>query len=82
MAVILKALNNHLTVSIKKTKEGGYAGGRATFGYTKQKGEKELKIHNGHAEEVKRLFELKQLHRKWSLSRLAEALNDEGYPLC
>ena len=34
----------------KKAKEGGYAGGRATFGYTKQKGEKELKIHNGHAE--------------------------------
>ncbi|MGI8349245.1 recombinase family protein [Niallia circulans] len=63
----------------KKAKEGGYAGGRATFGYTKQKGEKELKIHNGHAEAVKRLFELKQLHRKWSLSRLAEALNEEGY---
>ncbi|TYR81863.1 recombinase family protein [Priestia megaterium] len=63
----------------KKAKEGGYAGGRATFGYTKQKGEKELKIHNGHAEAVKRLFELKQLHRKWSLSRLAKALNEEGY---
>jgi site-specific DNA recombinase len=28
---------------------------------------------------VKRLFELKQLHRKWPLSRFAEALNDEGY---
>jgi site-specific DNA recombinase len=27
----------------KIAKEGGYAGGRATFGYTKQKGEKELK---------------------------------------
>jgi len=63
----------------KKAKEGGYAGGRATFGYTKQKGEKELKIHNSHAEVVKRLFELRQIHMKWSLSRLAEALNDEGY---
>lgn len=63
----------------KKAKEGGYAGGRATFGYAKQKGEKELKIHNGHAEVVKRLFELRQLHRKWSLSKLAEALNKEGY---
>ncbi|WP_249878400.1 recombinase family protein [Niallia circulans] len=63
----------------KKAKEGGYAGGRATFGYQKQKGEKELRIHNGHAEVVKRLFELKQIHKKWSLSRLAEALNDEGY---
>jgi len=63
----------------KKAKEGGYAGGRATFGYQKQKGVKELKIHNGHAEVVKRLFELKHLHQKWSLSRLAEALNDEGY---
>jgi site-specific DNA recombinase len=46
----------------------------------KQKGEKELKIHNGHAEVVIRLFDLKQLHKKWSsLFRLAEALNDEGY---
>lgn len=63
----------------KKAKEGGYAGGRATFGYTKLKGEKELKIHNEHAEVVKRLFELKELHKKWSLSRLAEALNEEGY---
>ncbi|EJS69716.1 recombinase family protein [Bacillus wiedmannii] len=34
----------------KKAKEGGYAGGRVTFGYMKQKGEKELKIHNNHAE--------------------------------
>lgn len=63
----------------KKAKEGGYAGGRATFGYQKQKGEKELKIHNGHAEVVKRVFELKQLHKQWSLSKLAEKLNEEGY---
>lgn len=54
----------------KKAKEGRYAGGRATFGYQKQKGEKELKIHNGHAEAVKRVFELKELHKEWSLSRL------------
>lgn len=63
----------------KKAKEGGYAGGRVTFGYMRQKGEKELKIHSGHAEVVKRLFELKHLHRKWSLSRLADTLNEEGY---
>ena len=63
----------------KKAKEGRNAGGRATFGYTKQKGEKEQKIHNGHAEVVKRLFQLKQKYKKWSLSRLAEALNEEGY---
>lgn len=63
----------------KKAKEGGCAGGRATFGYQKQKGEKELKIHNGHAEVVKRLFQLKQKYKNWSLSRLAEALNEEGY---
>lgn len=48
----------------KKAKEGGYAGGRATFGYTKRKGEKELKIHNRHAEVVKRLFQLKQKYKK------------------
>jgi site-specific DNA recombinase len=63
----------------KKAKEGGYAGGRATFGYQKLRGEKELKVHYGHAEVVKRLFELKQLNKKWSLYKLAEALNKEGY---
>ncbi len=40
---------------------------------------KKNKIHKGHAKVVIRLFELKQLHRKWSLSRLAEVLNEEGY---
>ncbi len=40
----------------KKAREGGYAGGRATLGYTKQMGEKELKIHNTYAEVVKRLL--------------------------
>ena len=63
----------------KKAKEGGYAGGRATFGYIKHKGEKELKVHDGQARAVKRVFELKELHKKWSLSKLAEALNKEGY---
>ena len=63
----------------KKAKEGGYAGGRVTFGYTKEKGEKELKVHNVQAKAVKRVFELKQRYKHWSLSRLAEALNDEGY---
>lgn len=63
----------------KKAKEGGYAGGRATFVYQKQKGEKELKIHNGHTEVVKRVFKLKQLHKQWSFSKLAEKLNEEGY---
>lgn len=55
----------------KKAREGGYAGGRTTFGYMKQKGEKELIIHDSQAEAVKRVFELKELHKKWSLSRLA-----------
>ncbi|MFB7158874.1 recombinase family protein [Lysinibacillus sp. NPDC056232] len=63
----------------KKAKEGGYAGGRATFGYMKQKGNKELIIHDSQAEAVKRLFELKQLHKKWSLSTFANRLNEEGY---
>ncbi|UPW81855.1 recombinase family protein [Lysinibacillus sp. Ag94] len=63
----------------KKAKEGGYAGGRATFGYIKHKGENELKVHDGQARAVKRVFELKELHKKWSLSKLAEALNKEGY---
>ncbi|NNU88575.1 recombinase family protein [Geobacillus thermodenitrificans] len=42
----------------KKAKEGGYAGGRVIFGYTKPKGEKELKVHHEQAKVVKRVFEL------------------------
>ena len=63
----------------KKAKEGGYAGGRATFGYQKKKGEKELTIHNGQAEVVKRVFALKEVYKRMSLSKLAEELNKEGY---
>jgi site-specific DNA recombinase len=63
----------------KKAKEGGYAGGRVTFGYTKPKGEKELKIHHEQAKAVKRVFELKRKHPHWSLAQMARVLNDEGY---
>ncbi|ABO65816.1 MULTISPECIES: recombinase family protein [Geobacillus] len=63
----------------KKAKEGGYAGGRVIFGYTKPKGEKELKVHHEQAKVVKRVFELKRKHPQGSLAHIARVLNDEGY---
>lgn len=63
----------------KKAKEGGYAGGRATFGYKAKKGSKELEIDNEQAVIVERLFELKELFPHWTLSELAYQLNFENY---
>ncbi|HAJ4019675.1 TPA: recombinase family protein, partial [Escherichia coli] len=40
----------------KKAQQGGYAGGRATFGYTVPKGQKALQIDQKQAETVRRLF--------------------------
>lgn len=63
----------------KKAQQGGYAGGRAAFGYTARKGQKGLRIDQQQAETVKRLFTLKELHPLWSLSQLAGQLNREGF---
>lgn len=63
----------------KKAKEGGYAGGRATFGYKAKKGSKELKIDERQAIVVARVFELKELFPHWTLSGIADQLNLENY---
>ncbi|EJL44231.1 resolvase [Brevibacillus agri] len=63
----------------KKAQQGGYAGGRATFGYTVPKGQKALQIDQKQAETVRRLFSLREQYPTWSLSRMALQLNVEGY---
>lgn len=63
----------------KKAQEGGYAGGRATFGYSAEKGSKALSISPVQAEAVKRVFKLRSMHTDWTLQRIAEQLNVEGY---
>lgn len=63
----------------KKAQEGGYAGGRAAFGYSATKGSKALSVSPVQAEAVKRVFKLRSMHTKWTLQRIAEQLNIEGY---
>ncbi|MGG4450467.1 recombinase family protein [Brevibacillus porteri] len=63
----------------KKAQQGGYAGGRATFGYKAKKGQKCIQVDERHAETVRRIFEIKEQHPAWSLTQIAETLNQEGY---
>lgn len=63
----------------KKAQQGGYAGGRVAFGYSAKKGQKVLEIDAEQARTVQRLFELKELFPRWSLSELAYQLNYDGH---
>ncbi|MEK4473438.1 recombinase family protein [Paenibacillus sp. FSL R7-0048] len=63
----------------QKAQEGGYAGGRATFGYKAKKGQKCIQIDEKQAQIVRRVFELKEQHPTWTLTRIAESLNEEGF---
>lgn len=63
----------------KKAMQGGYAGGRVAFGYNARKGQKTIEVIQDEALAVKRLFELKELYPKWSLSELACRMNSEGF---
>lgn len=63
----------------KKAQQGGYAGGRAAFGYKVRKGQKAIEVNDKQAQAVKRVFQLRQQCPNWTLSEIASALNDEGY---
>jgi DNA invertase Pin-like site-specific DNA recombinase len=63
----------------KKAQQGGYAGGRVAYGYSARKGHKVLELDVEQARAVRRLFELKELFPKWSLSQNAVQLNLEGF---
>jgi site-specific DNA recombinase len=63
----------------KKAEQGGYAGGGIAFGYKAIKGQKGLELDNRKALTVRRLFELKQLHPRWTLTQYAEELNEAGH---
>jgi len=63
----------------QKAQQGGYAGGRATFGYTASKGQKVLQIDQKQAETVRRIFTIRELNPTWSLAQIAFQLNVEGY---
>lgn len=63
----------------KKAEKGGYAGGRVPFGYTARKGQKAIEVHNKQALIVKRVFEIREVEANFSLSNIAEQLNQEGF---
>lgn len=63
----------------KKAQQGGYAGGRATFGYKAKKGQKCIQVDEKQAKTVRRVFQLKEQHPLWTLTRIAESLNEEGF---
>jgi site-specific DNA recombinase len=63
----------------KKAQQGGYAGGRAAFGYKAKKGQKAIEINIDEAQAVQRVFELKELFPDWSLSKLAYQMNYDRF---
>lgn len=63
----------------KKAQQGGYARGRAAFGYSEKKGQKAIEINLDEALAVQRVFELKELFSDWSLSELAFQMNYDGF---
>lgn len=63
----------------KKAQQGGYAGGRATFGYKAKKGQKCIQVDEKQAKTVRRVFQLKEQHPTWTLTSIAEALIEEGF---
>lgn len=63
----------------KKAKNGGYAGGGVAFGYKAKRGKKKIEVDENQAKAVQRIFEIKEIHCTWSLSKIAETLNEEGY---
>jgi len=63
----------------KKAQQGGYAGGRAAFGYKANKGQKSIAVNERQAIAVKRLFDIREQYPSWTLTELATQLNVEGF---
>ena len=63
----------------KKAQQGGYSGGNVALGYKVEKGKKILVIDDRQAKTLQRVFQLKEQYPSWSLTQLAEQLNEEGH---
>jgi DNA invertase Pin-like site-specific DNA recombinase len=63
----------------KKAQQGGYAGGGVAYGYVAKKGQKEIVVHEGQAEAIRRVFALRDYHPNWTLTQIAVQLNAEGF---
>ncbi|GGJ41862.1 resolvase [Virgibacillus kapii] len=63
----------------KKSQQGGYVGGNVALGYKVEKGKKSLVIDERQAKTVQRVFDLKEAYPSWTLTQLAEQLNEDGH---
>ncbi len=63
----------------KKAQQGGYAGGNVALGYKVEIGKRSLVIDDRQAKTVQRVFDLKEQYPSWTLTQLAEQLNEEGH---
>lgn len=63
----------------KKAQTGGYAGGKVAIGYKAKKGQKTLQVDREQAKTVQRVLEIKATNPTWSLSQIAQQLNQEGH---
>jgi site-specific DNA recombinase len=63
----------------KKAMQGEYVGGKVTYGYTIQPGQDVMQLNEQEAQVIRIVFEWKREYPNWSLSQLAEALNERGY---
>jgi len=63
----------------QKAKTGGFAGGGVPLGYDCKRGEKAFSLNEEKAEVIKRTFELRQTNPDWSLDKIANQLNLEGF---
>ena len=62
-----------------KAKTGGYAGGGAAIGYKAERGSKVLHLDKAKAGTVRKVFELRQKYPDWTLQRIADNMNENGY---
>jgi site-specific DNA recombinase len=63
----------------KKVMQGEYVGGKVTYGYTIQPGQDVMQLNEQEARVIRTVYEWKREYPNWSLSQLAEALNERGY---
>ena len=60
-----------------KSKKGGYAGGKAPYGYRSQRGSKQLSLCEAEVPLVRRIFEL--YDRGYAFQRICDTLREDGY---
>ncbi len=62
-----------------KATKGGYAGGNAPIGYSRERHSRKLVIDPEMAEVVKHVFRIRKRHRRMTLDEIAVSLHEAGY---